>query len=198
MIDGAQDGEGLFDIAAVEGAALGQGAPGHWGRRRERGGKRSDQVVGDTGAEGRAPEVGDAEYRLSPCLPTELIRPWIIILNQRRQQLQGDAAREGGVSRGGLTPIQIADPALGAQRVEDRLGPGGANVRNRTRAERDEEIGQGLVGTSVVKYAFHSAIAESAGGDRPTENSHFQPSGAPPRPTLPVGGPRPGRSLTLA
>lgn len=99
-----------------------------------------------TAAEGRTPQVGITDAGFGPHLPAESPGPRVGIANERRHFLQGNSGRESGGKSGGARTVDVAGPALGADRRQDSLGAVEAEGRFRAGVEGEKEVGQGLVG----------------------------------------------------
>jgi hypothetical protein len=119
------------------------------------------------GAEGRSPQVRRVHGGLGPRLPanrSHLVRldrqeARVRVLDERRNLTEAETSGEGGMHRRRPRLVDVAEPAVRGDRVENRLGIGGHGSAEVTLVEgsaRRKSV-RTSPGTPAVKYADHSA-----------------------------------------
>lgn len=158
--------------------ALGQDPAQDRCGRAEPVGEHGDKVVRHAGAEGRGPQDGCAQHGLRPRLPPG--RPRLVglgrqgarvgVLDERWHLSEAEVRGEGRVDRSRVGLVDVAEPAVCGDRIEDQLGATERDIGLVAGFKRDEKVGKDFprdVGGEVGGPLSDRAARVRASGDLP-------------------------------
>ncbi len=150
-------------------------APARWNLGS---GESGDEVVRHAGAERSPPQVARAEHRLGPRLPPgqgRLVRlshqrEWVAILDEGRHLAEADVGGERRIRRPRAGLVDVAQPTMLRNRVEDQLGATTRQGGLIADVERGDEVGESLsgdTGSEVGRPLGERAAPIRTSGDLP-------------------------------